>query len=129
MGLYDATIDIAQMPFTTNVENTYAVGSNLTFRTLFIDTTTENKQLYGTVIPHCCKLGNPELNKKSSGTYIGEIYPYGKFIEKVTVVRTTHAGVFVSLENVDNIMGFIHVSINEYFFLLLNYMYINSLID
>lgn len=110
MGLYDAMIDRAQLPFTKDVEKTYTIGTNLTFRTLFTDITTENKQFYGTVIPHCCSLSNPVVNKKSTGKYIGDLYPYGKFLEKVTVVRVTHAGVFVSIENLDNIMGFIHVS-------------------
>ncbi|CAO3592652.1 unnamed protein product [Absidia cylindrospora] len=111
MGLYEAYIGISQLPFTADVSETYRVGSSVTFRILFSDMVTEQKLILGSLLPHVVKLDQPKVaNDEGTPTYVGELYPYGAFLEKVTVVRVTPIGVVVSIEGLENVMGFIHIS-------------------
>ncbi|ORZ06034.1 hypothetical protein BCR42DRAFT_427544 [Absidia repens] len=111
MGLYEGYIGISQLPFTTDVSETYRVGSSVTFRILFSDMVTEQKLILGSLLPHVVKLDQPKTaNDEGISKYVGELYPYGAFLEKVTVVRVTPIGVVVSIDGLENVMGFIHIS-------------------
>ncbi|KAI8090037.1 uncharacterized protein BX664DRAFT_281445 [Halteromyces radiatus] len=104
MGLYEAHIGLSYLPFTNDVEETYRVGSTVSFRILFSDMVTEQRLIIGSLLPHVVKLDSGDDESLS------ELHPYGSFFEKVTVVRVTSIGVLVTIDGLDDIMGFIHIS-------------------
>lgn len=111
MGLYEAFIGLSQLPFTSDVSETYRIGSTVTFRVVFSDMITDQKLTFGALLPHVVGLCQPAVpDNRDNPKYVGDIYPFGTYLEKVTVVRVTSIGVVVSIDGLDNVMGFIHVS-------------------
>ncbi|KAI8342777.1 hypothetical protein BC941DRAFT_368731 [Chlamydoabsidia padenii] len=111
MGLYEAFIGISQLPLTTDVSESYHVGSNVTFRIIFSDMVTDQKLTLGTLLAHVIGLRQPLItDDKDDSRYVGDIYPFGTILEKVTVVRVTPIGVVVSIDGLNNLTGFVHIS-------------------
>ncbi|KAG2221563.1 hypothetical protein INT45_002577 [Circinella minor] len=101
MGLYDATIDTVHLP---QASSNYKVGENIQFRTLFCIFDTEPKRIAGTMLSHLVKLSAPQNFTESLSTY-------GTQLDEVTVTRVAgKKGVFVSIGNLDDVRGFVHIS-------------------
>ncbi|KAI8065426.1 hypothetical protein BC940DRAFT_276026 [Gongronella butleri] len=106
-GMYDFTINTAQLPHSDqNVADTYRVSTNVTFRTLFIDTQTDQKLLFGSLLPTILELPTPD----DETPYLGARFPYGAFIDKVTITRVSNIGVTAVIDGVEGILGFIHIA-------------------
>ncbi|ORX62966.1 TPR-like protein [Hesseltinella vesiculosa] len=112
-GLYDVYINTAQLPYSDQpIDDTYRVSSNVTFRTLFCDVQTDQKFLFGSLLPTLLDLTSPvpSADADDDEAYLGRRYPYGAFIEKITIVRVSKIGVTAVMEGVDNLLGFVHIS-------------------
>ncbi|KAI9494938.1 hypothetical protein BDB00DRAFT_730012, partial [Zychaea mexicana] len=100
MGLYDASIDAVHLP----LDETYKVGQNIEFRILYCIFDTEPKRIAGTLLPHLIRLNTPQDLTESVRTY-------GTLLEQVTITRVVgKKGVFVSVKDLDNVRGFVHIS-------------------
>ncbi|KAI7885333.1 nucleic acid-binding protein [Lichtheimia hyalospora FSU 10163] len=104
MGLYDATIDISQIP--NGDVSSYNVGDNITFRVLFCSPSVNHKMVGGTLLPHL--LTN---NKNQAQQYAGARYPRGTLLEQVKVVRVArNKGLYMTIKGDDNIQAFASVN-------------------
>ena len=104
MGLYDATIDISQIP--NGDVSSYNVGDNITFRVLFCSPSVNHKMVGGTLLPHLLT-----SNKNQAQQYAGARYPRGTLLEQVKVVRVArNKGLYMAIKGDDNIQAFASVS-------------------
>ncbi|KAI8379895.1 hypothetical protein EDC96DRAFT_473229 [Choanephora cucurbitarum] len=110
-GLYPSTIDQSHIPVSKDIEKSYKLGENVTFRTLFTMLNTEEKRIGGTLLPHILELDTPVLaNKAKSEKFIADVFPIGSFLENVKVARANNTGVWVTLDGVEGVCGYVHVS-------------------
>ncbi|KAG0172965.1 rRNA biogenesis protein rrp5 [Apophysomyces sp. BC1034] len=111
MGLYGATIDLSHIPGPVDVEKEYKIGKKVSFRTLFCQLNVDHKTIGGSLLPHIMNLGAPVLNAdEQSEKYVGEIYPSGSFFDQVTITRISQFGASVSIDSLEGITGFVHIS-------------------
>ncbi|KAF7723464.1 rRNA bioproteinsis protein rrp5 [Apophysomyces ossiformis] len=111
MGLYQATIDVSHIPGSVNIEKTYKFGSKISFRTLFCQLNIDQKKIGGSLLPHIVELGAPVLSSsEKNDKYVSEIYPSGSFFDQVTITRVSQLGVYVSIDNLEGVTGFVHIS-------------------
>jgi rRNA biogenesis protein RRP5 len=110
-GLYPVTIDQSHIPAAMNIEKDFKLGQNITFRTLFTILNTEEKKIGGSILPHILELDVPTIAAgKKSDKFITEVFPTGSFLENVKVARVSSAGVWVTLDGVDGVSGYVHIS-------------------
>ncbi|CAO3657623.1 unnamed protein product [Mucor hiemalis] len=110
-GLYPTTIDQSHIPQSMDIEKDFKLGQNLTFRTLFTILNTEEKKIAGSVLPHILELDVPTVaTDKKSDKYVADIFPAGSFLDNVRVTRVNNTGVWVTLDGVDGVCGYVHVS-------------------
>ncbi|KAI9259298.1 hypothetical protein BY458DRAFT_440503 [Sporodiniella umbellata] len=111
MGLYSATIDISHIPHAVDIEATYKLGQKVVFRTLFAILNTEEKAIGGSILPHALELDVPTLAKGiKSETFVGEVLSAGSFLENTKVHRVNNTGVWATLDGIDGVTGFVHIS-------------------
>lgn len=106
-GLYPATIDQSHIPATMNIEKDFKLGQSLTFRTLFTMLNTDEKRIAGSILPHILELDLPVAGKDKA---ITDLFPAGSFLEKVKIARVNNTGVWATLDGVDGVAGYVHVS-------------------
>ncbi|KAF1805233.1 hypothetical protein FB192DRAFT_1361755 [Mucor lusitanicus] len=110
-GLYATTIDQSHIPASQDIEKEYTLGQNITFRTLFTILNTEDKKIGGSVLQHVLELDVPTVaGDKKSDKFIAQVFPAGSFLEKVQVARVNNTGVWVTLDGVSGVSGYVHVS-------------------
>ncbi|KAI8369582.1 uncharacterized protein BYT42DRAFT_607950 [Radiomyces spectabilis] len=111
MGLYQATISVSHMPAGTNVEESYKIGQKVQFRILYSILNVDQKKIAGSVLQHVLSLDSPILAAgKQSQQYVSEAFPYGTFLDNVTACRVTKVGVYVTIQGLEGVAGFIHIS-------------------
>ncbi|KAG2203792.1 hypothetical protein INT47_012725 [Mucor saturninus] len=106
-GLYPVTIDGSHIPANMNIEKDFKLGQSLTLRLLFTMLNTDEKRIGGTLLPHLLSLDVPSVAKEKPVT---ELFPAGSFVEKIKVVRVNNTGVWATLDGVDGICGYVHIS-------------------
>ncbi|CEP18214.1 hypothetical protein [Parasitella parasitica] len=110
-GLYAATIDQSHIPASRDIEKEYKLGQSINFRTLFTILNTEEKRIGGSVLPHVLELDVPTVaGNKKSDKFITQVFPAGSFLEKVQVARANKTGIWVTLDGVSGVSGYVHVS-------------------
>ncbi|KAI8371887.1 hypothetical protein BD560DRAFT_351467 [Blakeslea trispora] len=110
-GLYPTTIDHTHVPVLKDIEKSYKLGENVTFRTLFTMLNTEEKRIGGSLLSHILELDTPILAKKvKSEKFVADVFPVGSFLENVKVARANNTGVWVTLDGVEGVCGYVHVS-------------------
>ncbi|KAI8646880.1 hypothetical protein BD408DRAFT_428276 [Parasitella parasitica] len=110
-GLYATTIDQSHIPASQDIEKEYKLGQSINFRTLFTILNTEEKKIGGSVLPHVLELDVPTVaGDKKSDKFIAQVFPAGSFLEKVQVARVNKTGVWVTLDGVSGVSGYVHVS-------------------
>ena len=110
-GLYPTTIDQSHIPASQDIEKEYKLGQNINFRTLFTILNTEEKRIGGSVLPHIIELDVPTVaGDKKSDKFIAQVFPAGSFLEKVQIARVNNTGVWVTLDGVSGVFGYVHVS-------------------
>lgn len=110
-GLYPVTIDQSHIPASVDIEKHYKMGQNITFRTLFTILNTEDKRIGGSVLPHILELDVPVIaDKKKSDKFIADLFPASSFLDNVKVARVNNTGVWVTLDGVEGVSGYVHIS-------------------
>jgi rRNA biogenesis protein RRP5 len=110
-GLYPVTIDQSHIPAAMDIEKDFKLGQNITFRTLFTILNTDEKKIGGSVLSHILELDVPTVAPgKKSDKFITEVFPAGSFLDNVKVARVSSAGVWVTLDGVDGVSGYVHIS-------------------
>ncbi|KAI9482770.1 MAG: hypothetical protein EXX96DRAFT_647601 [Benjaminiella poitrasii] len=110
-GLYRTTIDASHIPINVDIEKDYKLGQSITFRTLFTMLNTEEKKIGGTLLQHALELDVPVLaNKQKSDKFIADLFPAGSFLDDVKIARYNKSGAWVSLNSLDGLSGFVHIS-------------------
>ncbi|KAI8058951.1 uncharacterized protein B0P05DRAFT_559162 [Gilbertella persicaria] len=110
-GLYPTTIDQSHIPTSIDIEKNYKLGQSLTFRTLFTMLNTEDKKIAGSLLTHVLELDVPTVaNNTKSDKFVADLFPTGSFLENVKVTRTNSSGVWMTLDGVEGISGYVHVS-------------------
>lgn len=110
-GLYATTIDQSHIPATMDIEKDFKLGQNITFRTLFTILNTDEKKIGGSVLPHILELDVPTITSGTkSDKFITEVFPTGSFLDNVKVARVNSSGVWVTLDGVDGVSGYVHIS-------------------
>lgn len=110
-GLYPTTIDQSHIPASQDIEKEYKLGQNINFRTLFTILNTEEKRIGGSVLPHVLELDVPTVaGDKKSDKFIAQVFPAGSFLEKVQIARVNNTGVWVTLDGISGVFGYVHVS-------------------
>lgn len=121
MGLYNATIDVAHIPASVDIEKTYSIGSKVIFRILYCQLNVDQKKIGGSLLSHVVDLGKPMVaGKEKKDTYVGDLFPSGSFIEKAIVTRVNSLGVYVSVDDLEGVTGFVHVSQGVVFIFISN---------
>ena len=83
----------------------------MTFRTLFTILNTEDKKIAGSVLPHILELDSPTIaDGKKSDKSIADVFPAGSFLDDVKIARVNNTGVWATLDGVDGVCGYVHVS-------------------
>ncbi|ORE09789.1 nucleic acid-binding protein [Rhizopus microsporus var. microsporus] len=111
MGLYKVTIDATHIPANMDIETSFKLGQKLVFRTLFTILNTEEKAIGGSILPHVLELDVPTLaNGTKSDKFVGDVFPAGSFLDNTKVYRVSNGGIWVTLDSLDGITGFVHIS-------------------
>ncbi|CAO3666623.1 unnamed protein product [Rhizopus microsporus] len=111
MGLYKVTIDATHIPANIDIETSFKLGQKLVFRTLFTILNTEEKTIGGSILPHVLELDVPVLaNGIKSDKFVGDVFPVGSFLDNVKVYRVSSGGIWVTLDSLDGVTGFVHIS-------------------
>ncbi|KAG1141218.1 hypothetical protein G6F37_005560 [Rhizopus arrhizus] len=111
MGLYSSTIDAFHIPSNMDIESSFKLGQKVVFRTLFTILNTEEKAIGGSILAHALDLDVPTLaNGIKSDKFVGDVFPAGSFLENTKVYRVNNSSVWVTLDGLDSITGYVHIS-------------------